>query len=181
MATRKFQNLEPVLKNRVYIDDTAVVIGDVVLGDDCGVWPTAVIRGDVNTIRIGERTNIQDGSILHVTHVNQANPQGAALTIGNDVTIGHRVVLHGCHISDECLIGMGSLILDDVQIPKHVLIGANSLVPPGKILESGYLYLGSPVKKIRPLTDAEITFFRYSAEHYVKLKNIYLGLTQNDD
>ncbi len=171
MSIRKFGNILPLLKQHVYVDESAVVIGDVVLEEDVSVWPTAVIRGDVNKIRIGKRTNIQDGAVLHVSHANDANPNGDPLIIGNDVTIGHRVVLHGCTIDDECLIGINSVVLDKAHIKRHVLIGANSLVPPGKVLESGYLYLGSPVKQIRKLTEEELAYFTYSAEHYVKLKN----------
>ena len=174
MNIRSFQEISPIIGQNVFIDSTAIVIGQVQLGDDCSVWPCTVIRGDENTITIGQRTNIQDGSVLHVNHANQLNPTGDPLIIGNDVTIGHRVVLHGCTIEDECLIGINSVILDKVIIKKHVLIGANSLVPSGKILESGYLYLGSPVKQIRALTDNEIAFFKYSAAHYVELKNKYL-------
>ena len=174
MNIRNFQDHQPQLGKNVFIDATALVIGQVQLGDDCSVWPLTVIRGDENTITIGARSNIQDGSVLHVNHANELNLKGDALRIGNDVTIGHRVVLHGCTIEDECLIGINSVVLDQAVVKKHVLVGANSLVPPGKILESGYLYLGSPVKQIRKLTDDEIAFFKHSAAHYVELKNKYL-------
>jgi len=173
MNIRNFQEFSPQLGKHVFIDETAVVIGQVTLGDDCSIWPQTVIRGDENTITIGQRTNIQDGSVLHVNHANERNPTGDPLLIGNDVTVGHRVVLHGCTIEDECLIGINSVILDRALIKKNVLIGANSLVPSGKILESGYLYLGSPVKKIRQLTAEEIALLKYSALHYVELKNKY--------
>ncbi len=165
----------PTLGNRVYVHKTAVVIGDVTLADDCSVFPTAVIRGDVNKITIGKGSNIQDGSVLHVNHASAIfNSPGDPLIIGDYVTVGHRVVLHACTIGDYCLIGINSVVLDRAVISDHVLIGANSLVPPGKILESGFLYMGSPVKKIRELTEKEIAYFKYSAEHYIKLKNQYL-------
>jgi carbonic anhydrase/acetyltransferase-like protein (isoleucine patch superfamily) len=134
-----------------------------------------VVRGDVNQISIGARTNIQDGSVLHVNHAGEYNPQGNPLVIGHDVTIGHRVVLHGCTIEDECLIGINSVVMDGAIIREQVLVGANSLVPPGKELASGYLYVGSPVKQIRALTATEKAFFKYSAQHYVALKDNYLS------
>lgn len=175
MNIREFNRIMPTLGERVFIDDTAVIIGEVIIGDDSSVFPTAVIRGDVNSIRIGERTNIQDGSVLHVSHRHPENPTGYPICIGDDVTVGHRVVLHGCTIENECLIGINSVVMDNVVVESHVIIGANSLVPPNKRLESGYLYLGSPVKQIRPLSEEEIRFLSYSAEHYVRLKDDYLA------
>mgnify|MGYP000042987326 CR=1 FL=1 len=177
MQTKSFAGIRPQLGQHVYIDPTALVIGNVHLDDDAAVWPMAVLRGDVNTIRIGRRTNIQDGSILHVNHASDFDPDGDPLYIGDDVTIGHRVVLHGCRIENKCLIGINSVVLDKAIIHSHVLLGANSLVPPKKELVSGYLYLGSPVKQIRKLTTAEIDYFDYSARHYVDLKNQYLNET----
>tara|TARA_R110000868_G_scaffold158036_4_gene385863 strand:+ start:29524 stop:30051 length:528 start_codon:yes stop_codon:yes gene_type:complete len=174
MSIRPYKKIMPTLGEDVYVDEQACVIGDVTLGDDSSVWPCAVVRGDVNTIRIGSRTNIQDNSMLHVTHKNEEFPDGFALTIGDDVTVGHNVVLHACTINNRCLIGMGAVVLDGAVLEEHVMIGANSLVPPGKVLESGYLYLGSPVKQIRPLTEKEIAHFEYSAKHYAKLKDDYL-------
>ncbi len=172
MTIRAFKNIWPVLGAETYIDSDAVVIGDVHLGEHCSVWPCAVIRGDVNSIRIGDYTNIQDNSVLHVTHQNEMFA-GASLSIGSYVTVGHSVVLHGCMVNDFCLIGMQSVILDNAVIEPYVIIGAASVVSPGKHLESGYLYLGSPVKKIRPLTENEREFLRYSAEYYAKLKEDY--------
>jgi carbonic anhydrase/acetyltransferase-like protein (isoleucine patch superfamily) len=147
----------------------AVVIGDVQLAENSSVWPCAVIRGDVNRITIGEGSNIQDFAMLHVTHKRPADPLGAPLVIGKNVTIGHHVTLHGCTIGDEVLVGIGTIILDRAIIESQVLIGAGSLVPPNKRLESGYLYLGNPVKQVRPLTDEEKAYFKYSAEHYMRL------------
>ena len=143
------------------------------MGKDSSVWPGAVIRGDVNSIQIGEASNIQDGSVLHVSHKTALDLLGGPLRIGARVTVGHTVILHACMIEDECLIGMGSIILDRALIKSHVLLGAGSLVPEGKVLESGYLYLGRPAKQIRLLTEAEIAYFDYSARHYVKLAQSY--------
>ena len=171
---QSYLDTNPVLDARVYIHKQAVVIGDVELSEDCSVWPCAVIRGDVNSIRIGQRTNIQDHSMLHVTHVGEYTPEGSPLVIGNDVTIGHHVTLHGCKIGNRVLVGIGATILDNVVIPDDVMIGAHTLVPPNKQLESGFLYIGSPVKPARTLTDKEISFLKYSAEHYVRLKDNYL-------
>lgn len=165
----------PYLGSEVFIHPSASVIGEVELGDNVSVWPGTVIRGDVNFIRIGAGTNVQDLSVLHVSHKSSWDPAGAPLIIGSNVTIGHKVILHGCTLEDECLIGMGSIIMDKVIVQKHVLVGAGSLVPEGKVLESGYLYLGSPAKKVRPLTEKELEHFLYSANHYIRLKNQYLN------
>lgn len=175
MTIRPFQEYSPQLAANVYIDPQACVIGQVEIGADSSIWPMAVVRGDVNFIRIGAKTSIQDNAVLHVTHKSSFNPAGYPLIIGNEVTIGHSVVLHACTIEDQCLIGMHSIILDNAIIRKNVLLGAGSLVPPGKELTSGYLWLGNPVQQIRPLTEAEINYFHYSAEHYVRLKNQYLA------
>lgn len=173
-AIRSFQGQHPQLGARVFVDESAVVIGDVVLGDDSSVWPCVVIRGDMHAIRIGNRTSVQDGAVLHITHASNYNPAGHPLTIGDDVTIGHSVCLHGCTIGNRVLIGIGSSILDGAIVEDDVVIGAGSLVPPGKRLESGFMYMGSPVKQIRPLKDTEKSFFIYSANNYVTLKEAYL-------
>ncbi len=167
---RPYRDLFPQIGPRVMIDDSSVVIGDVRLADDVGIWPLVVIRGDVHYVQIGARTNIQDGSMLHVTHKSSYNPAGNPLTIGEDVTIGHKVMLHGCTIGNRVLVGMGSILLDGAIVEDDVMIGAGSLVPQNKRLESGYLYLGSPVKQIRPLSDEEKAGLRYSANNYVKWK-----------
>lgn len=173
-SLRNFENKSPSLGQRVYIDPKSVVIGDVSLGDDVSVWPMAVIRGDVNSIKIGNACSIQDGAILHVTHDGPYTSGGQPLILGQGITIGHQVVLHGCTIDDFCLIGMGTLILDAVHVQHHVMVGAGSVVPPGKILESGYLYLGNPAKPVRRLTTQELEQLEYSAQHYVRLKDKYL-------
>ena len=171
---RKFKDFTPSIGKRVFVDTQATVIGDVYLGDDVSIWPQTVIRGDINPITIGKRTNIQDGSIVHVTHKSQYS-DGCECHIGSDVTIGHGCIIHACTIEDMALVGMGSVILDGTTISKKVIIGAKSLVPSGKTLESGYLYMGSPCKKIRPLKDDELEFLKYSATHYVNTKNDFLG------
>lgn len=166
---RSFDNITPSIDQRCFIDPMAVIIGDVTLAEHASVWPCAVIRGDVNHISIGAGSNVQDFAMLHVSHKRSDDPEGAPLTIGKNVTIGHHVTLHGCSIDDEVLIGIGSIVLDRAVIEKHVLVGAGSLVPPGKRLQSGFLYLGNPVKQVRPLSAEEIAYFRYSAEHYQRL------------
>lgn len=172
---RPFNNKYPSLGERVYIDFKSTVIGDVKMGNDVSVWPMAVIRADVNFINIGDSTNIQDGAILHVTHEGPfTNLGGQPLILGQGVTVGHQVVLHGCRIDDFCLIGINAIILDAVHIEHHVMVAAGSLVPPGKRLESGFLYMGNPVKKIRPLTNKELEHLEYSATHYSRLKDKYL-------
>ncbi|EOC1568879.1 gamma carbonic anhydrase family protein [Cronobacter dublinensis] len=172
---RPYKNTFPQTGQRVMVDSSSVVIGDVRMADDVGVWPLVVIRGDVNYVSVGARTNIQDGSVLHVTHKSSYNPDGNPLLIGEDVTVGHKVMLHGCTIGNRVLVGMGSIVLDGAIIEDDVMIGAGSLVPQHKRLESGYLYLGSPVKQIRPLKEAEREGLRYSANNYVKWKDEYLA------
>ena len=170
---RSFRGVTPRIGENSYIDESAVVIGDVEMGDNCSVWPLTVIRADINKIRIGNETNIQDGSVLHVTHKGPFSPEGAELHIGDQVTVGHKVLLHGCRIGNQCLIGMGSIVTDNVHIEDRVMIGSGSLVPPNKVLESGYLYLGNPVVQKRPLTEREIEFLSYVAGHYVLMKESY--------
>lgn len=174
MSLRTYRSITPTLGARVYIDPAAVVIGKVTLGDDVSIWPTAVARGDVHEITIGARTSIQDGCVLHVTHDGPFAPGGRALIIGSDVTVGHRAVLHACTVGDACLVGMGSLLLDDVVVEDYVMIGAGSVVTPGKRLASRGLYVGSPARRARDLTAREIEFLTYSAAHYVKIKDEYL-------
>ncbi|MDH5516505.1 MAG: gamma carbonic anhydrase family protein [Gammaproteobacteria bacterium] len=169
MTIRKFDGVSPVIADGVFVDEMALVLGDVELGKDSSIWPMAVLRGDVNRIKIGKRSNIQDGSVLHVTHEGPLGA-GRGLIVGDDVTVGHNAVLHACSIGDCCLIGMSATVLDGAVIHDNVIVGAGSLVPPNKELESGYLYLGNPVKQARPLSDKEKAYFKYSAEHYVRLQ-----------
>jgi len=171
MTIRNFEGTQPEIHSSTYVDDTALILGDVQIGENSSIWPLTVIRGDVNSILIGDNTNIQDNSVLHVSHDGPYNSSGFNLKIGNNVTVGHRVILHGCQIGNSCLIGMGSTIMDGTIIEPHNLIGAGSLVPPNKHLESGYLWMGSPIRKVRKLSTEELEFIEYSAQHYVNLKN----------
>ena len=175
MTVRSFQQMTPQLGDGVYINEHAVVIGDVRLGDNVSIWPMTVVRADVNRIEIGNDSNIQDGSVLHVTGRRPHLPDGYPLIIGEQVTVGHKVMLHGCRIGNRCLIGMGAIVMDNVTIEDDVLLAAGSLVPPGKTLVSGSLYQGQPARRVRSLSDEEISQFRTSAERYVALKNQYLG------
>ncbi len=173
---RDFEGVSPTLADSCYIDPSAVVIGDVVIGEGSSVWPLTVIRGDVNIIRIGNNTNIQDGSVLHVSHAGDFNPTGAELHLGDEVTVGHKALLHGCRIGNQCLIGMGATVMDNVIVEDQVMLGSGSLVPPGKTLESGYLYLGNPARRVRELNDSEKQQFVYLAEHYRLLKLKYQAI-----
>lgn len=178
-SIRRFGDKFPQFGARVLIDASAVVIGDVVCGDDCSVWPQAVIRGDVNSVRIGARCSIQDGSVLHVAHASQSNPMGASpgfpLVIGDDVTVGHKAILHGCRIGHRVLIGMGATVMDGATIEDNVIVAAGSLVAPGKTLAAGFLYKGSPAQAVRALSDKERESITYNAQHYVRLKDHYLA------
>jgi len=175
---RPFNGVLPRLGKAVYIDPAAVVIGDVVLGDDVSVWPGAVIRGDMHRIRIGDRSNVQDNAVLHITHASENfNPQGFPLVIGNDVVIGHAAVLHGCTVEDRVLIGIGAIVNDGAVIESDVIIGAGCVVPPGKRRTSGQVYVGNPAKALRALSESERAFLAYSPLNYVKLKNSYLQST----
>lgn len=169
MNVRPYLEHFPNINESCYIDPVSAVIGEVSLAEDVSIWPFAVLRGDVNSITIGARSNVQDLSMLHVSHKTAAKPDGSPLVIGEDVTIGHKVMLHGCTIGNRVLVGMNTVILDDTVIEDDVMIGAGSLVPPRKRLESGYLYVGSPVKQVRPLTDDEKAFLVYSAQHYMRV------------
>jgi len=171
MAVRKFEQYTPKIAESAFVDESAVVTGNVIIGADSSVWPMCSVRGDIHSIRIGERTNIQDGSILHVSHDSVFAPGGNALSIGDDVTVGHNAVVHACTVENMCLIGIAAVLLDGSVVKSGAIVGAGSLVPPGKELEGGYLWLGSPVKKVRELTDTEKAFLEYSAAHYVDVKN----------
>lgn len=177
MPLAPYLDTSPQLDAGVFIHDSAQVIGDVTLGRDSSVWCNAVLRGDVNRIVVGACSNVQDLTMGHVSHRNPAKPDGSPLLIGDYVTIGHSVILHGCRIGNECLIGMGSIVMDDAVIEDRVMLGAGSLVAPGKVLESGHLYIGRPAVRQRALTEAEIAYLKYSAEHYVRVKNNYQAST----
>ena len=175
MNIRPYLDSLPRLGANVYIDPAAVVIGDVEIGDDASLWPFAVARGDVHYVRIGARTNIQDGAVLHVTHDGEYTPGGFPLIIGDDVTIGHGAIVHACTVENACLIGMNATVLDGVVVSRHSMIGAGAVVTPGKVVGEGELWLGNPARRVRMLSAEEIERLYYSAQHYVKLKNNYLG------
>lgn len=175
MTIRAYKGIAPKLAAGVYIDESSVLVGDIELAEDVSIWPLVAARGDVNYIRIGARTNIQDGSVLHLSRPSRGKPDGSPLIIGEDVTVGHKVMLHGCTLGNRILVGMGAIVMDDVIVEDDVIIGAGSLVPPGKRLQSGYLYVGSPVRQARPLNEAEKAFLAESAANYVVLKNEYLA------
>lgn len=172
---RPFGDHQPQLGQRVWVDPQATVIGQVQLGDDVSVWPQAVLRGDVNTIHIGAQTNIQDGAVCHVTHDGPYTPGGFPLVVGEQVTIGHGAIIHACTIGHRCLIGMGAIVLDGAVIEDEVMVGAGALVSPGKRLEHGWLYVGQPARPARPLSTEQIEALRYSAEHYVRVKDRFLA------
>ncbi len=174
-SIRSFKGMKPKLGPDVFVDTTATVIGDVEIGDDSSVWPNTVIRGDMHSIRIGKRCSIQDASILHITHASDYNPGGYPLTLGDEVTVGHMAMLHGCTIGSQVLIGMQAMVMDGAVIENQVVLGAGSLVPPGKTLKSGHLYVGRPAKMVRPLSEKELAYFPYTAGNYVKLKNEHMA------
>ncbi|WP_194756615.1 gamma carbonic anhydrase family protein [Aliidiomarina indica] len=176
---RPYKGQYPQLGARCYVDPSAVIVGDIQIGDDSSIWPLVAARGDVNHIRIGARTNIQDGSVLHVTRTGPDDPHGYPLLIGDDVTVGHHCMLHGCVVGNRILVGMSAVVMDGAVVEDDVIIGAGSLVPPGKRLQSGYLYVGSPVKKARELTGEERDFLQKSAANYVYLKDEYLKEAQS--
>lgn len=169
MSIRDYAGHSPVIADSVYIDPMALVVGKVTIADQASLWPMVVARGDVHSISIGARTNVQDGCVLHVTSDSEYCPGGRALVIGEAVTVGHQACLHACTVEHHCLVGMGAIVLDGAVLSPYTLLGAGSLVPPNKVLEGGYLWHGNPAKKIRPLSDAEKEYFEHSANHYVKL------------
>ena len=177
MALNSYLQAFPVVGERVFLHSSCQVTGDVRLGDDSSIWCNSVVRGDVNRIVVGRGSNVQDLTMAHVSHKTPDKPDGSPLIIGDYVTVGHSVILHGCTIGNECLIGMGSIVMDDVVIPDRVMLGAGSLISPGKLLEGGMLYMGRPAKVVRALTHEEIAYLRYSAEHYIRLKDNYLSAT----
>jgi carbonic anhydrase/acetyltransferase-like protein (isoleucine patch superfamily) len=175
MSIRTFQDCTPRVAASAFVDETALVLGDVEVGEDSSIWPMSVVRGDVQSIRIGARTSIQDGSVVHVTHDSRFCPGGLPTIIGDDNTVGHKVILHACTVENQCLIGMGAIVMDGAVIHSRVIVGAGGVVPPGKILESGYLYVGTPVQKKRPLNERELEFLEYSALNYKRLKDRHLS------
>ena len=175
MSIRDYQGDSPQIGDKVYIDDSAVIVGKVKIGDDSSIWPQVAARGDVNTIEIGRATNIQDNTVLHVTHDGPYSPGGIPLIIGDEVTVGHSALLHACTIGNRVLVGMGAIVMDGAVVEDNVMIAAGSLVTPNKVLVSGFLYHGSPAVQARELTKEELKMLEYSAAHYVRLKDKYLA------
>ena len=178
MGLRTYRGVSPSLGKRVYVDVDSVVLGDVTLGDDVSIWPKAVLRGDMNSISVGARSNIQDGAVLHITHDGPFTPEGFPVVIGEEVTVGHSAVIHACTIHDRVLIGMGAIMLDGVVVHANVIVAAGAVVPPGKVLESGYVYAGNPARPLRPLHEREYEFLPYSARNYVALKDTFIADSQ---
>ena len=174
-SVRKYKGIWPTLHHRVYVDPAATVIGAVELGDDVSIWPGAVLRGDVHFIRVGARSNVQDGAVIHVTHDGPYSPGGFPTIVGEGVTIGHGAVLHACTIEDYCLIGMHATVLDGATVRKYGFVGAGSLIPPGKVVGERELWVGNPAKFVRLLSDKQIEQLHYSADNYVRLKDEYLA------
>jgi carbonic anhydrase/acetyltransferase-like protein (isoleucine patch superfamily) len=175
MTTRSYRNITPTIPASCFVDPSSVLVGDITLGENTSIWPLVAARGDVNSMRIGNNTNIQDGTVLHVTRKSAGTPNGYPLTIGDYVTVGHKCMLHGCTLGNRILVGMGAIVMDGAVVESDVIIGAGSLVPPNKTLESGYLYVGSPVKQARELNQDERAFLTKTAENYVILKDEYLA------
>ncbi len=179
-SLRDFLDKRPRVGERVLIDPSAVVLGDVSLGDDASVWPQVAIRGDMHHITIGARTSVQDNTVLHITHAGPFNPDGYPLHIGADVTIGHGAMLHGCTVGDRVLVGMGAIVMDGAVVESDVVVAAGALVTPGKRLRSGYLYAGSPAREVRALSQKEMDYFVYVAGNYVKLKDQHIAELEAD-
>lgn len=174
-SLRSFAGITPQIGDRVLIDPSATVIGDVTLEDDVSIWPGAIVRGDMHRIRIGARTSVQDGCVLHITHASDYNPGGWPLTIGSEVTIGHNATLHGCNLGNRILVGMAAVVMDGAVVEDEVIIAAAALVPPGRTLEAGYLYAGMPARQVRALSADERAYFSYSADNYVRLKDRHIA------
>ncbi len=166
---RTFGDKAPVIGTGVFAAETAAIIGDVVIGDRSSIWYGAVLRGDVFHIRVGEETSIQDNSVLHVTSGQHAT------IVGNRVTVGHSVTLHGCTVGDLCVVGMGATVLDEAVIGSRCIVGAGALVTPRTVIPEGHLAVGAPARVKRPLTEAELASLDDSANHYVELAERYLA------
>ncbi len=167
---KKWKGIEPVIDPTVFVEESGQVIGDVTIGAESGIWHNAVVRGDVNYIRIGARTNIQDNSVLHVTH-EPSHP----LILGDDITVGHNVTLHGCVIEGPALIGMGAIVMDGAVLKPNVIVGAGALVSEHTIVEPGTLIMGIPAKPKRKLTEDEIAWLKVSANNYVEYRLDYMN------
>lgn len=172
---RRYKGIAPTLGQRVYVDPAATVIGRVTLGDDVSIWPGAVLRGDVHSIAIGARSNVQDGAVVHVTHDGPYSPGGMPTVVGEGVTIGHGAVIHACTIEDYCLIGMHATVLDGARVKRYGFVGAGSVIPPGKVVGERELWLGNPARCVRLIDERQVEQLHYSAAHYVTIKDGYLA------
>ncbi len=172
---KAFQGITPTIDPSAFIAETAVIIGDVEIGEQSSIWYNCVVRGDVNHIRIGSRSNVQDLSMLHVTHKKHADDPGAPLVIGDDVTIGHSVTLHGCTLNNGCFIGMQAMVMDHAVVGEGALIGARALVTEGTVVPPHTLWVGAPAKYKRDLTSDEVAWLKKSAGNYVKYSRQYMA------
>lgn len=173
MPLEPYQNIYPEIAGGAFVHSTACIIGQVTIATDSSIWPYCVLRGDVEAICVGAQTNIQDGTIIHTTHAGPFTEAGRATHVGDQVTVGHRCILHACTIEDRAFIGMNTTILDGAIIRSGAMIGANSLITSGQDITGGYLWLGQPARKNRPLTQAEQDYIVYSAEHYDRIAQSY--------
>jgi len=155
------KDIHPQFGDNCFIADNATIVGDVVLGNDCSIWFTAVIRGDVNSIRIGNKTNIQDGAVIHCTY------QKAATVIGNNVSVGHNAIVHGCTVEDNVLIGMGAIVMDKALVQTNCIIAAGAIVLENTNCEAGYIYAGIPAKKVKQLSPEQIAGLAKTASNYI--------------
>ncbi|MBI2354669.1 MAG: gamma carbonic anhydrase family protein [Deltaproteobacteria bacterium] len=172
---RPFQGIHPKIDPSAFVAETAVLIGDVEMGPQSSIWYNCVARGDVNRIRIGARSNIQDLTVLHVTHRKHADDPGAPLIIGNDVTIGHGVTLHGCTLENGCFIGMQAIVMDKAVVGEGALVGARALVTEGTVIPPHTLWIGAPARYKRDLTPEEVERLEQSAENYVRYSRQYIN------
>lgn len=168
MPLYAYKDITPTLGADVFIAPSASVIGDVKIGDQTNIWYGVTIRGDVNTVRIGSRTNIQDGTVCHVT------AKTGPLKIGDNVTIGHNATIHACTLEDGSFVGMGATVMDGVVVESGAMVAAGALVSPGKRVKKGEVYAGVPAKLFRPMTEDEVKYIPWSAQHYVDLAKTYL-------
>ncbi len=168
MISRPFKDVSPKLHSTVFVAENAVIIGDVQIGEECSIWYNCVLRGDVNNITIGARSNIQDGTVIHVSSTTQGT------YIGDDVTVGHMALLHACTIGNRAFIGMKACVMDDAIVEDDAMVAAGALVTPGKRVPSGELWGGAPARFMRKLTPEELEFLKFSALRYVKLSRTYL-------
>ena len=173
MPIYPYQEVYPTIDSSAFVHQDAVIIGDVHIGMYSSIWPGVVIRGDVNFVRIGSRTNIQDGSILHVTRPTKNNPQGTPLIIGDEVTIGHQVSLHACHLKNRSMVGIGAIVLDRVVLEEQAMVAAGSLVSPGKRIPAAELWIGSPARSVRLLRHDELAHHAETSQNYVRLAQSY--------